>query len=82
MTKTYYLTGHNPERYNDLLAPLIELRINDMSELLDELRVKARGIESGTIEYDAIVERYQEIEKGIKWWLELEYEGDIIYGTC
>ena len=78
MTRTYYLTGHNPERYNDLLAPLIELRINDMDELLTKLRMDAGVLEKHTVAYDEIESRYKEIEKAKVFWLDLKYEGDVV----
>ena len=57
----------------------MELRINDMQELLTELRSEASYLKYGTPEYKKIVSRYKDIEVAIVWWLELRYEGDIVH---
>lgn len=71
MTKTEYLTGHRPERYNAELIPLIKKRVNDMNELLEMLRNKAKNLNSNSNEYAHIHARYQEIEAAINWWNDL-----------
>ena len=77
MKETYYLTGQQPERYKPMLDALVDLRIKDMGILLNELREQASGLEKPSIEYDLIKIRYRDVETGIKFWIELKYEGDV-----
>ena len=76
MTRTERLTGHKPERYKEATEALSSLRIDDMKELLNVLRIEARQLEIGSNKWSKISDRYQEVVVAIKWWNELKNEGN------
>ncbi len=81
MTQTEFLTGRAPERYKELLDPLVDLRLSDMQETLTELRGKADLMDKSSQEYDVVKARYKKIEKAITFWVGLKYEGIVIQDT-
>ena len=68
---TQYLTGHNSSRYEDLLEPLREKRIDDMNELRKKLRLEAKGYKTGSPILEGIQRRYKDIEEAIIFWRSL-----------
>ena len=78
MYKTPYLTDYPPERYQALLEPLVKLRTGDMSDLLDKIRSETKDMDKMSDEYLILKRRYEKVEKGIKWWIGLLHEDEII----
>ena len=76
MKSTEYLTGYKASRYPEL-EPLATKRIDDMKELLTELRGAARQVEINSKEYKDIEIRYKKVEKAIKFWRTLLHEGEL-----